>query len=164
MRTTIITSAIAASALALSACSTDHRAETILGPSAAAEVNQAVTAAPKFDCVQTNPSRPYAVYHARGLLKGNEPVSTRVFRPYMGDTLSVRKTPAFITPAKYPGYPLYNVWNVTGGPAQTTNDLFLLLFPPSLPGPGGMFPAELHVYYNRGQWGWMQALEMCTVY
>ena len=68
-----------------------------------------------------------------------------------------------MSPTKYPGYPQYNVWNVTGGPAVGTSNYFFLLFPKVLPGPGGIFPAELHVQFNKGQYGSNQSIEMCTV-
>ncbi|MFN8580589.1 MAG: hypothetical protein U0163_06365 [Gemmatimonadaceae bacterium] len=149
---------------AISACGVAGDASSgLTAPSTVADASIAATVT--FDCVQTNMTRYYAIYNARGVLSGNAPVSARVYRPYVGDTLSVRKTAALVSPAKYPA-PLtgYNTWNVTGGPAKTSGDLFFLLFPQTLPGPGGIFPAELHVWYTGGQWGWAQSAEQCTVH
>ncbi|MFN8571064.1 MAG: hypothetical protein U0132_03340 [Gemmatimonadaceae bacterium] len=155
----------AASMAVLAACSTAPDASpSLTGPLASGSADAAAVAATRFDCVQTNLTRYYAIYHARGVLVGNAPGATRVFRPYVGDTLSVRPTAALVSAAKYPApQPGYNTWNVTGGPAKASGDLFFLLFPQALPGPGGVFPAQLHVWYNGGQWGWAQSSEMCTV-
>ncbi len=155
----------AGSLAALAACSTTpDAAPSITAPDGARSADASTAAAIRFDCVQTNMTRYYAMYHARGVLVGNAPRNTRVYRPYVGDTLSTRPTAAPVSSTKYPAaLPGYNTWNVTGGPAKTSGDLFFLLFPQALPGPGGVFPAELHVWYNGGQWGWAQSIEMCTV-
>ncbi len=153
-----------ASVVAVSGCSSSaDRSPSITAPTGAPASGAMSAAAPvTFDCIDQRVSRPYAIYNARGRLSGNQPMSTRVYRPYMGDTVSTRAASPLVSPSKYPGWPQYNVWNVTGGPAVGTNNYYFLLVPKALPGPGGIFPAQLHVHFNKGQYGWIQAIEMCT--
>jgi hypothetical protein len=84
-------------------------------------------------------------------------------RPNVGDTLSRKKTAVLVSPSKYPGWPQWDVWNVRGGPAGATNDLFYLLLPKALPGPGGQFPAALHILFGGGSAGGVQSTQDCTV-
>ncbi len=146
--------------LAAACASPESRVTAPLGTDMAA---QSLAAVVTFDCVDQGGVPYYAFYNARGRLVGNQPSSSRIYRPYVGDTLSKRPSAVLMSPAKYPGYPQYNVWNVTGGPAAGTTNYFFLLFPKVLPGPGGVFPAELHVQFNKGQGGSNQSIEMCTV-
>jgi hypothetical protein len=76
---------------------------------------------------------------------------------------SYRRIGTLVT--NYPGWPQYRTWNVTGhanGVGTPGND-YLLLMPPSLPGPGGLFPAELHILFNHGAYGWWQVISTCAV-
>ncbi|MFN8570717.1 MAG: hypothetical protein U0132_01595 [Gemmatimonadaceae bacterium] len=139
------------------------RESTVTAPLGTDMLSSSVAAPVTFDCVDQGGVPYYAFYNARGRLVGNQPYNARVYRPYVGDTLSKRAVALLTSPLKYPGYSQYNVWNVTGGPATGTTNYFFLLFPKVLPGPGGVFPAELHVQFNKGQAGSNQSIEMCTV-
>ncbi len=65
----------------------------------------------------------------------------------------------------YPGFPGYKVWNVTGhaNGVGTPGDIYYLLLPPRVPGPGVSFNAELHILFNRGTNGWWQVISTCSV-
>lgn len=116
-----------------------------------------------LSCVQNFAARPYAFYAVTGTLVRGVPSATVVYRPLLGDTLSRRGAPVLVSSAKYPGWPGWTIWNLTGGPAEAGTDLFYLLVPPALPGPGGRFPAELHVLFDRGNLGWVQSTQDCTI-
>ncbi|MDZ4862076.1 MAG: hypothetical protein SGJ01_01420 [Gemmatimonadota bacterium] len=76
---------------------------------------------------------------------------------------SYRNTGVVVT--NYPGFPGYKVWNVTGhaNGIGTPGNIYYLLMPPSLPGRGGMFPAELHIVFAGGTQGWWQVISTCVV-
>lgn len=155
---------VAVLVLATACSSPGDRGPSITAPSAAlGDLTTPIAATLTFSCQQNFASRPYAFYAVKGDLVAGKPLATVVYRPHIGDTLSRKNVPVLVSGTKYPGWPQYNVWNVRGGPAGVNNDLYYLLLPKTLPGAGGMFPAELHVLYDGGNAGWAQSTQDCTV-
>lgn len=144
----------------LTACTSVPERNTLTGPPMSATFAAPSTS---FSCVQNFASRPYAFYAASATLTTGGLVTAVVSRPYIGDTLSTRAAATLVPPTSYPGFSSYNVWDVTGGPASGTTDLYYLLLPKQLPPLGGAFRGEVHVLFDGGNLGWIQSTQDCIV-
>lgn len=109
--------------------------------------------------------RRYSYYSVTAQVNGTAaPTSILSFPTYTPTApTSFRAKAAVVT--NYPGFPGYKVWNVTGhaNGMGTPGDLYYLLLPPRVPGPGVTFNAELHILFNQGAYGWWQVISTCTV-
>jgi hypothetical protein len=105
------------------------------------------------------------VFAVSAVLVNGVPTSNVVYRPPFKDTLSTRQKGRAVTAQRYPGWPQHKVWNVTGGPAEATSDLYYFLLPKVMPvQPGSAFQAELHVLFDGGAAGWLQSLQDCVLH
>lgn len=128
----------------------------------------ATAATRNFRCDGTAGGRIYSYYTVTGQLTGTgQPVNVLSYPTYYpANPGSYRKTGTLVKAYPIaPGFTNWRAWNVTGhaNGVGTPGDLYYLILPRVLPGPGGTTPGELHIQFNGGQYGWWQVISSCVI-